>query len=148
MPTPKPTVVCLCGSTRFADAFKEQYRKESLAGKIVLSVGVMVHAGDEPVSGEGPEKERLDELHKRKIDIADEILVLNVGGYIGDSTRGEIEYAHAKGRKIRWLEPPLRGLEQAAAAVLVLLRDGILTDEQRATVSAKVAALKAQLGSS
>jgi hypothetical protein len=46
----------------------------------------------------------LDELHKRKIDLADEVLILNVGGYIGDSTRSELEYARAKGKVIRWLE--------------------------------------------
>jgi len=49
-------------------------------------------------------KKNLDELHKRKIDISDEVLILNVGGYIGESTRSELEYAISKGKKIRWLE--------------------------------------------
>jgi hypothetical protein len=82
------------------------YREESLAGKIVLSVGVMIHAGDEPIK-DGPVKEMLDELHKRKIDLADEILVLNVGQYIGDSTRSEINYATARGKTIRYIEVPV-----------------------------------------
>lgn len=74
-----------------------------MAGRIVLTV----HS---PVHGEGivitlEQKEALDELHKRKIDLADEIMVLNVEGYIGDSTRSEIEYARSNGKPIRWLEP-------------------------------------------
>lgn len=101
----RPIIVCLCGSTRFREAWVKHYREESLAGKIVLSVGVMVHAGDEPIK-DGPVKGMLDELHKRKIDLADEILVLNVGQYVGDSTRSEINYAGKHGKKIRYLETP------------------------------------------
>jgi hypothetical protein len=97
-----PRVVCLCGSTRFADAFQAANRTETLSGRIVLSVGCFAHQGD-PVSPE--EKLALDQLHLRKIDLADEILVLNVGGYIGDSTRREVEYANAAGKAIRFLEP-------------------------------------------
>ena len=70
-----------------------------------MSVGVMIHAGDEPIREDGPEKRMLDDLHLRKIDLADEILVLNVGGYIGESTRREIEYAKSKMKGIRFLEP-------------------------------------------
>ena len=51
------------------------------------------------------EKEELDRLHKRKIDLADEVLVLNVGGYVGSSTRSEVEYAALTGKPVRWLEP-------------------------------------------
>jgi hypothetical protein len=101
----RPVIVCLCGSTKFADAFKKAYREESLAFKIVLSVGVAVHAGDEPIQHDDPVKQKLDELHKRKIDLADEVLILNVGGYVGSSTRSEIEYAKEHGKIIRWLEP-------------------------------------------
>ena len=101
----KPRVVCLCGSTRFMEAWKRVYREESLAGHIVLAAGVMVHAGDEPIRDEGPVKQMLDELHLRKIDLADEVLVLNVGGYIGDSTRREVAYAQERGKLVRWLEP-------------------------------------------
>lgn len=107
----RPTVVCLCGSTRFYEAFQQQNYWETLAGRIVLTVGCDTKADDDlfanKTDAEKQEiKTRLDELHKRKIDLADEILVLNVGGYIGDSTRSEIEYATALGKNIRWLEPP------------------------------------------
>ncbi len=101
----RPEVICLCGSTRFAEAYAKAYREVSLAGKIVLSVGVMVHAGEEPIRDDGPEKRGLDELHLRKIDLCDSVLVLNVGGYIGDSTRREIAYARSTGKPVVYLEP-------------------------------------------
>lgn len=100
----RPDIVCLCGSTKFGMAYAAAYRSESLAGKIVLSVGVMVHTGDEPIKS-GPQKEMLDKLHLRKIDLADEILVLNLGGYIGESTRNEIAYAIWTKKEMRFLEP-------------------------------------------
>lgn len=79
-----------------------------MRGNIVLSVGFYPHAVSE-MHGDGvgiteAQKIELDELHKRKIDLADEILVINVGGYIGDSTRSEIEYARRYGKPVRWLE--------------------------------------------
>lgn len=86
----RPIVVCLCGSTRFSHAFREANLRETLAGRIVLTIGC--------------DKAGLDELHKHKIEMADEILVLNVAGYIGDSTRSEIAHALAHGKPIRWLE--------------------------------------------
>lgn len=105
-PTPgnreeRPTIVCLCGSTRFVEAWKQATRQESLRGRIVLSVGVMIHAGDEPI-GDGPEKEALDKLHLEKIKMADEVLILDVGGYVGDSTQNEISFAGSIGKKLRW----------------------------------------------
>ena len=107
----RPSVVCLCGSTRFMDAFHEAGWRETLAGKIVLTVGVAKHMATEDGGHVGEALgtsicARLDELHKRKIDLADEVLVLNVGGYVGDSTRSEIEYARAHAKPIRWLEEP------------------------------------------
>ena len=104
----KPTVVCLCGSTRFRDAFTEANRKETLDGKIVLAPGLFGRSGDlEPSQyADGtPLKIRLDELHKRKIDLSDEILVINVDGYIGQSTTEEIEYALRKRKRVRWFDP-------------------------------------------
>ena len=106
---PFPTIVCLCSSTRFHTAFQEANYRETMAGKIVLSVGYYPHATQE-VHGElvgcTPEqKVALDELHMRKIDLADEVLVLNVGGYIGQSTSNEIRYASITGKPIRYLEP-------------------------------------------
>jgi hypothetical protein len=99
----RPRVVTLCGSTRFKDAFEAALRSETLAGKIVISVGLFGH--QEGMDMGGPVKAMLDELHLRKIDLADEILVLNIGGYIGESTRREIAYAQAHGKPVRYLEP-------------------------------------------
>lgn len=105
----KPTIVCLCGSTRFGDTFRKAQLKETLAGKIVLSIGCDMRSDDE-VFGHLAEEEKaeikakLDELHLRKIDLADEVLILNVGGYIGESTRNELLYAKEKGKRIRFLE--------------------------------------------
>ena len=101
----RPTIVCLCGSTRFMDAFHDAGWQETLAGKIVLSVGVAKHGPpDHAAEALGPGvAEALDELHLRKIDLADEVLVLNVDGYIGESTSREIAYAHATGKPVRYL---------------------------------------------
>ncbi len=96
-------VITLCGSTRFRDAFLEAQKRLTLEGNIVLSVGLFGHAGDDEVWTEGT-KEMLDDMHKRKIDMADGIYVINVGGYIGESTRSEIEYALAAGKTVRYLE--------------------------------------------
>jgi len=105
---PKPTIVCLCGSTRFRDVFEQVASAETVAGRIVLTVNEFGNDGHpekahlRPV---GPaEKERLDELHKRKIDLADEVLILNVDGYVGESTRSEIEYAQTYSKPVRYLE--------------------------------------------
>lgn len=99
----RPTVVCLCGSTRFGEAFREANLRETLAGRIVLTIGCDTKSDD--ALGLGPEvKPMLDELHLRKIDMADEVLILNVGGYIGESTRRELKYARVYGKRIRFLE--------------------------------------------
>lgn len=104
----KPTIVCLCGSTRFKEAFDDANYHETMAGKIVLSVGFYMHASGnrhgEHVGATPEQKIKLDELHKRKIDLADEVLILNVGGYIGESTRSELEYAKECNKVIRFLE--------------------------------------------
>ena len=96
-------VVTLCGSTRFKDEFLEAQKRLTLEGNIVISVGLFGHSGDNEVWSAGT-KEMLDDMHKRKIDMADEIFVINKGGYIGSSTRSEIEYAKAKGKAVRYLE--------------------------------------------
>lgn len=104
----KPKVVCLCGSTRFKDAFDEANYRETMMGRIVLSVGFFMHASGnkhgEDIGATPEQKIALDELHKRKIDLADEVLILNVNGYIGESTRSEIEYAEAHKKPLRYLE--------------------------------------------
>jgi hypothetical protein len=97
-----PIKVCLCGSTRFKEAFEKAAREETLAGKIVLSVGLFGH--QEGIDMNGPVKQMLDQLHLHKIDLADEVLFLNVGGYLGESTTRELAYAMDKGKKIRYLE--------------------------------------------
>jgi len=97
-----PTIVCLCGSTRFSEAYREANLRETLAGRIVLSIGCEWH-GDQALGLTEADKERLDELHLKKVELADEILVLNIGGYVGDSTRREIEYAKSQGKRVRYL---------------------------------------------
>jgi hypothetical protein len=100
----KPVIVCLCGSTRFSDAFRKANFDETLAWKIVLSVGCDFKS-DEALGLTQADKNRLDELHLEKINLADEILVLNQGGYVGQSTSREICYANRHGKLVRWLEP-------------------------------------------
>lgn len=110
----RPTIVCLCGSTRFWRAFQAASLRETLAGRIVLSIGAASgtdddHFGNLPRAEYDRVKAQLDELHLRKIDLADEVLILNVGGYLGDSTRRELAYAQSLGKRIRWLEEPQIG---------------------------------------
>lgn len=102
-----PVIVCLCGSSRFYDAYQRAMYDETMAGRIYLSIGFYPHSDihREGVGHDSAEKVALDELHKRKIDLADEVLILNVGGYIGDSTRSELAYAYAHSKPVRWLEP-------------------------------------------
>ena len=99
----KYKVITLCGSTRFKDAFMETQKRLTLEGNIVISVGLFGHSGDNEVWTEGI-KEMLDDMHLRKIDLADEIFVINVGGYIGSGTKREIEYAEKTGKRVRYLE--------------------------------------------
>lgn len=103
----KPKVVCLCGSTRFKEAFEKAMRDETLLGNIILTVGLFGHL-EKGFDMSSETKVMLDELHKRKIDLADEILVINVGGYIGSSTKSEIEYSKVNGKYIRYLEPMIK----------------------------------------
>lgn len=106
----KYKVITLCGSTRFKDAFIEAQKRLTLEGNIVISVGLFGHSGDNEV-WEGMDeytltrtKIMLDDMHKRKIDMADEIYVINVGGYIGESTKSEVAYALEHGKPVRYLE--------------------------------------------
>lgn len=110
MGKPRPRIVCLCGSTRFWKEFQEASLRETLAGKIVLSIGAASgtdaeHFGGLPEEEYAKVKARLDELHLRKIDLADEVLVLNVGGYVGKSTGDEIRYAVQHHKPVRFLKP-------------------------------------------
>lgn len=96
-------VITLCGSTRFKEEFLETQKRLTLEGNIVISVGLFGHSGDNEVWTDGV-KDMLDRQHLAKIDLADEIFVVNVGGYIGDSTKREIAYAEFKGKSITYLE--------------------------------------------
>ena len=104
-------MITLCGSTRFKEAFLREQKRLTLEGNVVISVGLFGHSGDNEVWENMDEgtltrtKQMLDEMHKQKIDMADEIFVINVDGYIGESTASEIEYAKRKGKKITYLEP-------------------------------------------
>lgn len=96
-------VVTLCGSTKFKEQYLETQKRLTLEGNIVISVGLFGHSGDNEVWTEGT-KAMLDDMHLRKIDMADEVFVINVGGYIGESTRREIAYAKENGKTVRFLE--------------------------------------------
>lgn len=96
----RPTIIALCGSTRFRDEFAAANRDLTLAGAIVVAPGVFAHSGDTMTD---EEKARLDDLHKRKIDLADEVLIVSdESGYYGDSTRNEIAYARQVGKPVRF----------------------------------------------
>ena len=97
----KYNVITLCGSTRFKEDFERVNRELTLAGNIVISVGCFGHAGD--VFTE-EQKVMLDDIHKRKIDMADAIYVINKNGYIGESTKGEIKYAREHGKQVMLME--------------------------------------------
>ena len=99
----KYKVITLCGSTKFKDEFMAAQKRLTLNGNIVISVGLFGHSGDEEVWNPGI-KDMLDDMHLRKIDMADEVYVVNVGGYIGESTKREIEYAKGQGKMITYLE--------------------------------------------
>jgi hypothetical protein len=106
---PRPPIVCLCGSTRFYEAFRAANLRLAVAGSIVLSIGCDTKSdGDLDAAGAidlATPKPALDALHLRKIDLSDRVHVLNVGGYIGESTRREIQYAQSIGRPVDYLEP-------------------------------------------
>ncbi|CDZ55078.1 hypothetical protein [Neorhizobium galegae] len=102
-------VITLCGSSRFPQAFELANMHLSLQGNIVIGLSCYGHAdaptGAKFLTSDGneaaPEKQALDQLHFRKIDLSDEIFVINVGGYVGSSTRREIAYAQSKGKAVR-----------------------------------------------
>ncbi len=106
----KYKVITLCGSTKFKDEFLREQKHLTLEGNIVISVGLFGHSGDKEVWENMDEgtltktKEMLDDMHKRKIDMSDEIFVINVNGYIGESTKSEIAYAESTGKTVRYLE--------------------------------------------
>jgi len=102
----KPKIICLCGSTRFVDTFNEWRKTLTLQGHIILSIELVVPQSEreDPQHHNFQVKQMLDELHLRKIDLADEVFILNVGGYIGESTSNEIAYAQKIGKPVKYLE--------------------------------------------
>jgi hypothetical protein len=121
---PLPRIVCLCGSSLFYEQYQQAYYDQTMRGEIVLSVGFYPHPvanpatgpvrSSEPAHGEGvghdsAQKVMLDELHKRKIDLADYVLVVSdVTGYYGSSTLSEIRYALDHGKPVEFTEPAAR----------------------------------------
>lgn len=101
----KYKVITLCGSTKFKKEFIDTLRQLTLEGYIVLLPGVFAHSGDKLTS---EDKLMLDDMHKRKIDMSDEIYVINKNDYIGDSTNSEIEYAKAQGKPVNYMYPRVR----------------------------------------
>lgn len=99
----RPEIVCICGSTRFADEMLAANRDLTFAGVIVVAPGVLVSPGDQEITDE--QKAALDTLHLRKIDLADRVLVVNPGGYVGESTSREIAYARATGKPVSFTDP-------------------------------------------
>lgn len=99
----KPIIVCLCGSTKFKETFIKANFEETMKGKIVLTVGWFSHTDSEIYYPTNEEKIRLDWLHMRKIDLADEVLIIDVGGYIGESTQNELTYAYTTHKRVRFL---------------------------------------------
>ena len=105
----KYKVITLCGSTKFKDTFMEVQKKLTLEGNIVISVGLFGHSGDVDEETLTENKEMLADMYKRKIDMADEIYVIDEDGYIGEDTKSEIEYARQNEKKVRYLVHPLIG---------------------------------------
>lgn len=109
LPTDRPRIVVLCGSTKFADVFRSENLRLTLAGDAVFTIGCDMRSDahlfeGRPAAEVEKTKEGLDVLHKWKIAMGDVVRVLNVGGYIGSSTRSEIEYAQRIGKPIEYLE--------------------------------------------
>lgn len=103
----RPEIVCICGSTRFADEMSAANRDLTFAGVIVVAPGVLQRAEDREAGASisDEQKTALDALHLRKIDLADRVLVVNPGGYVGESTSREIAYARATGKPISFTDP-------------------------------------------
>ena len=100
----RPEIVCICGSARFAEEMLAANRDLTFAGVIVVAPAVVTHReSDEKITDE--QKAALDVLHQRKIDLADRVLVVNPGGYTGDSACREIAYARATGKPVSFTDP-------------------------------------------
>lgn len=121
-------IITLCGSTRFKDEFLEVQKELTLQGHIVLSVGLFGHADNVELTTE--EKVRLDNLHKEKINMSDAIFVINKGGYIGESTFSEIDWAQRMKKQIFFLETPeeAQAEEEPTGPMEKVQAEEVLTD--------------------
>ena len=97
--TMRPEIVCICGSARFMTEMRAANRELTFSGVIVVAPS----EADEAPTPE--QKAVLDDLHLRKIDLADRVMIVNPGGYLGESTRREIAYAEAAGKPISFTDP-------------------------------------------
>lgn len=109
---PAPEIVALCGSRRFRDAFRAEIIKQTLAGRIVLAPGVdptrdLGLLRIQGVTDMDALHDQMVQLHRRQIDLCDLVRVINVGGYIGETTATDIEYAYGIGRRVEYVELPL-----------------------------------------
>jgi c-di-GMP-binding flagellar brake protein YcgR len=95
----RPEIVCICGSMRFADEMRAVSRSLTLGGVIVLMPGEI----DTPITDK--QKAALGELHLRKIDVADRVVVVNRGEHFGESATREIDYARAAGKPVTFVGP-------------------------------------------
>lgn len=105
----RPEIVTLCGSTRFKDEINRINAELTMQGTLVISLGVFGHVDmpDHDWTTDGnADKRMLDDLHRHKIALADRVFVVNVGGYIGESTRGEIAFAVRLGKPVGYLVEP------------------------------------------
>ena len=98
----KYNIITLCGSIKFKDEFMKVQEKLTLDGNIVLTPNFFSNIKKEEIDLET--KKMLYEMHRQKIDMSNEIYVINFGGYIGESTKNEIEYAKTKGKKVSYME--------------------------------------------
>lgn len=140
----RPPIVCLCGSTRFYEQFQKANLEETLKGRIVLTVGFMMHAKETVHGGNvgitNDQKKMLDDLHLRKIDLADEVLIINVGDYMGDSTKREAWYALQQQKRIRLYETPSRWTVNSIRSMFVSWDDWLKAAHEAATTKPGFAA--------
>jgi hypothetical protein len=100
----RPPIVCLCGSARFAEELRAAERDLTLAGAVAL-VPWLPAAGADPLTDE--QRAALGALHLARIDLADRVLVVDPGGYVGDAVRREIRHAHRTGKPVGYTDPPV-----------------------------------------
>lgn len=101
--TPRPSIVCICGSTRYPWSLRQAVKRETASGKIVLSSGLNTRVDDLTGIEVKVTIVDLQIMHLHKIDMADEVLIMNIEPLLGEHTAIELEYARLKGKKIRFM---------------------------------------------